>query len=102
MTKDLKSGEEDVPLLAIKPPETRTLPEELVGNPPHRRKRVPLTVECRDSIIGVMVGQRLKMGAEKVSDTVYTTFVHVKMPLHFVTLWSGAYVQHLEEIRHGH
>ena len=77
MTIDQKSGEEDIPLFAIKPPERRDFKEELVGSPPLKRKRVEVVIECRDDRFGDHVCKRLKMGSEKVSDTQFKTFVHV-------------------------
>ena len=77
MTNDQKSGVEDVPLFAIKPPETRVFKEALVGSPPLKWKRVEIARECRDEVIGEMIGKHLKMGSEKVSGTLFKTFVHV-------------------------
>ena len=78
MTLDQTSGSEDVPQFAIKPPETCDFREELVGEPPLKRKRVEVTVECRNVIIADVVCKHLKDGSEKVSDTHFKTYVHVE------------------------
>ena len=77
MTIDQKSGVEDIPLFAIKPPERHDFKEELVGSSPVKRKRVEVVIECRDDGVGDDVCKRLKMGSENVSDTQFKTFVHV-------------------------
>ena len=80
MTADPETGNIDIPLIAIKPPERRDFREELVGNPPLKRKRVEVVVECRDEAVGEVVRKQLKMGTEKLSDTQYKTHLHVAEP----------------------
>lgn len=80
MTIDTETGNIDIPLIAIKPPERRDFREELGGNPPLKRKRVEVVVECRDEVhvVGEVVRKQLKMDAEKLSDTQYK--MHLRIP----------------------
>ena len=80
MTEDYQTGNIDIPLIAIKPPEKRDFRDELVGNPPLKRKRVEVVVECRGEAIGEIIGKQLKMGTEKLSGTQYKTPLHVADP----------------------
>lgn len=82
MTIDTETGNIDIPLIAIKPPERRDFREELVGNPPLKRKRVEVVVECRDEVhvVGEVVRKQLKMDAEKLSDTQYKCIFKYPMP----------------------
>ena len=79
-TIDPITGEDDLPLFAIKPPNSREFKEELIGSPPLKRKRVEVLIECRDDTVGEKVCERLKTGSEKMSDTQFKTFVHVEDP----------------------
>ena len=45
MTEDCETGNIDIPLIAIKPPEKRDFRDELVGNPPLKQKRVEVVVK---------------------------------------------------------
>ena len=80
MTEDHQTGNIDIPLIAIKPPEKRDFRDELVGNPQLKRKRVEVVVECRSEAIGEIIGKQLKMGTEKLSGTQYKTPLHVADP----------------------
>ena len=80
MTKYCETGNIDIPLIAIKPPEKCDFRYELVGNPPLWRKWVEVVVECRGEALGEIVGKQLKMGTEKLSGTQYKTPVHVADP----------------------
>ena len=51
-TIDQKSGDNNMPLFAIKPPEKCDFKEELVGSSPVKRKRVEVVIECRDDGVG--------------------------------------------------
>jgi len=80
MNIDTETGNIDIPLIAIKPPEIRDFREELVGSPPLKRKHVEVVVECRDEVqvADEVVRKQLKMDAEKLSDTQYKT--HLRIP----------------------
>ena len=39
------------------------------GDPPLKRKRVEVVVECRGEAVGEIIGKQLKMGTEKLSGT---------------------------------
>ena len=91
MTADTETGNIDIPLIAIKPPERHDFTEELVGNPPLKRKRVEVVVECRDEAIGEIVRKQLKVGTENLSDTQYKTYLHVAEPeIFFATVLIGS------------
>ena len=77
MTVDGK-GNIDIPLIAIKPPGKRDFREEMVGNLQRKRKRVEVVVECRDEVVGEIVGKQLKMGTERLSATEYKIPLHVE------------------------
>ena len=78
MTIDGEAGISDIPMIAIKPPEEHDdFRDEMCGEPPLKRKRVELVVECRNEEVGVIVEKRLKMGTEKLSATEYKTHIHV-------------------------
>ena len=72
------SGLSDIPLIALRPDPEEAPRDELVGEPPRKRARVSLLVECR-SRAGETVGSLLKHGSERISDTgdVWKTFIHV-------------------------
>ena len=78
ITIDQKSGKNNVPLFAIKPPERGDFKEEVIGSPPLKRKRVEVVIECRDDTVGDKVSKHLKMGSKKMSGTQFKTFVHVE------------------------
>ena len=80
MTEDRETGNIDIPLIAIKPPAKRDFTDELVGDPPLKRKRVEVVVECRGEAVGEIIGKQLKMGTEKLSGTQYKTALHVADP----------------------
>lgn len=81
MTVDCETGINDIPMIAIKPPEEHNCEDELVSG--MKRKRVELVVECRNREIGGIVEKSLKMGSVKVSDTQFKTFVHVEDAITF-------------------
>lgn len=73
-TVDVKTGEENLPLVAVSPlTETK---EEMVGDPPRKRTRVGLELEFRDSNNARLIV--LKNGSTQISDTKWKTFVHVE------------------------
>jgi hypothetical protein len=74
-TEDLKTGEHDLPLLAVRPLKTE-IKEEMVGEPARKRTRVGVELEFRDPEYGNNI--TLKPGSTKISDTKWKTFVHVK------------------------
>mmetsp|Transcript_47005 Transcript_47005/g.112936 ORF Transcript_47005/g.112936 Transcript_47005/m.112936 type:complete len:301 (+) Transcript_47005:262-1164(+) len=51
--------------------------EELVGNPPSKRRKVDIVLEFRDSASEEIMAPRLKNGSVKVADQIWRTFVHV-------------------------
>ena len=55
-----------LPQIAIKP-ELRDFKEEIVGDPPFKRSRVELSVQCRNDDVAKVIGQRLKNGSESKS-----------------------------------
>ena len=74
-TKDLKTGEHDLPLVAVKPLKTE-IKEEMVGEPARKRTRVGVEIEFHDPQYAKNVV--LKPGSTKISDTKWRTFVHVE------------------------
>ena len=60
--------------------ESRDFKEEIVGDPPFKRKQVELSVQCRDDDIAKVIGQRLKNGSESKSKKEWKIFVHVTDP----------------------
>lgn len=77
MTRD-ESGVPNVPLIAIRPTPNEPLKDEMIGEPPQKRTRVSLLVECRSKDIAKAFGSTLKDGSERVSDDTWKTFVHVQ------------------------
>jgi hypothetical protein len=76
---DEPSGQHKVPQIAINYV-SRHFTEEMVGIPSVKRRQVTLTIECRTITISKVVGARLKLGSEKISDLMWKTFVHVENP----------------------
>lgn len=77
-TEDIKTGHQNLPLLAIKPLEDIEIKEEMVGNPPVKRRRVEIEVEYRCTEVAERIN--LKEGSTKISDLKWKTFVHVEDP----------------------
>lgn len=75
-TEDTKTGHQNLPLLAIKPLEDSEIKEEMIGNPPIKRRRVEVEVEYRSTEIAERI--HLKEGSTKISDLKWKTFVHVE------------------------
>lgn len=73
-TYDLETGENNLPLVAIKPLKT-SIREENVGEPPRKRKRVEVELEYRDSEFAQKIV--LKPGSTRISDVKWKSFVHV-------------------------
>lgn len=73
-TYDLETGENNLPLVAIKPLKT-SIREENVGEPPRKRKRVEVELEYRNSEFAQK--NVLKPGSTRISDVKWKTFVHV-------------------------
>ena len=74
-TTDLETGENNLPLVTIKPLKTE-IREEMVGDPPRKWKKVEVELEYRDSVFAKRIA--LKPGSTKISDTKWKTFVHVE------------------------
>ena len=71
-----ESGLSDIPLIALRPDPNKEPRDELVGEPPRKRARVSLLVECRPQA-GETVGSLLKHGSERISENEWKTFIHV-------------------------
>ena len=77
-TEDSVSGESDVPLVAVKADPDEEPTDEMVGEPPQKRKRVSLLLECRSSTVDTSISSLLKFGSTRVNSTAWKTFVHVQ------------------------
>lgn len=69
--------EDDLPQLAIKPLTKDEFEAVMVGGPPQKRQRVDLSLEFRDAVAAEIMAKNLKVGSEKLSDTVWKTSVLV-------------------------
>jgi hypothetical protein len=77
-TVDLKTGQPNLPLLALKPMEDNEIKEEMIGTPPIKRRRVEIEVQYRSPEIASRI--HLKDGSIKISDLKWKTYVHVEDP----------------------
>ena len=68
---------DDLPQLAIKPLTKDEFEAVMVGEPPQKWQRVDLSLEFRDAVAAEIMAKNLKVGSEKLSDTVWKTSVLV-------------------------
>ena len=86
MTED-KSRASNLPL---RPTPNEPLTEEMIGEPPQKRTRVYVLVECRSPTIAQTLGSLLKGGSERVSEDTWKTLFMYKMQKCSVSVSSGS------------